>query len=57
MIHEFELVKDNFKEIYNKQNKIKQKITKIESLKGDQMKKVRQSFINEVFSIISKIKE
>lgn len=57
MIHEFELVKDNFKEIYNKQHKIKQKISKIENLKGDQMKQVRQSFLNEVFSIISKIQK
>lgn len=33
-MHEFELVKDNFKSVYTMQRKIKEKIRKIEELKG-----------------------
>jgi hypothetical protein len=53
MIHEFELVKDTFKEVYNKQQKIRQKIGKIEQLKGRKINdEVRKSFMSEVGSLI-----
>ena len=49
MIHEFELVKDNFKESYNLQKKLKSKIEKIEELKGKKVnEEVNKRFMTEV---------
>lgn len=49
MIHEFELVRDNFKAMFREQRKIKQKIDKIENLKGEKVfDEVHQSFVREI---------
>lgn len=54
MIHEFELVKDSFKQFFIFQRKVKEKIETIDKLQGNQLHQVRLSFRNEMKSIVSR---
>ena len=54
MIHEFELVKDSFKQFFIFQRKVKEKIETIDKLQGNQLHQVRLSFRNEMKAIVSR---
>ena len=57
MIHEFELVRDNFRQFYATQQKIKLKIEKIEDMKGKTVnEEVHSTFMNMVKELIDKQK-
>lgn len=52
MIKSFELLKDNFKEIYSMQKKVKRKIEQMEARKDFRYSELRKSFIEEVNNIM-----
>ena len=57
MIHEFELVRDNFRQFYATQQKIKQKIEKIEDMKGNKVnEEVHYAFMSMVKDLVDKSK-
>jgi phage shock protein A len=55
MIKSFELLKDNFKEIYNMQHQVKHKIEQMEGRQDFKHEEMRKSFIDEVSNIMTKI--
>ncbi len=56
MIHSFELLKDNFKDIYNMQRKVKHKIEQMEARADFRHDEMRRSFIDEVSNIMHKVR-
>lgn len=55
MIHEFEVLKDNFKQVYAKQKQVKRKIESIEE-NFDRKGRARTRFLSEVESVLNKFK-
>lgn len=55
MIHEFEVLKDNFKQVYAKQKQVKRKIESIEE-NYDGKGRARTRFLSEVESVLNKYK-
>ncbi len=55
MIHEFEVLKDNFKEVFHKQKRIKSRIVQIEE-KQDSTSRARVSFLHEVDSLLNRFR-
>lgn len=56
MMRSFELLKDNFKDIYSMQRRVKRKIEQMEARTDFRHEEMRRSFIDEVSNLMHKVR-